>query len=82
MTMLDFPFFLMSNEIILFQILYKYLEYIFFSLIKVRIIKFIQCEPYSINGPKFLEISNFETFYVAIGHLIFVTFIHFVYIST
>ncbi len=40
---------------------------------KVRIIKFIQCAPCSINGPKFLEISIFEILYIAIGHLVLVT---------
>jgi hypothetical protein len=70
----------MSNEIILFQILYMPLEYLFFSLMKVRIVKFIQCGPYSINGPKFLEISFLKTFYIVIEHLIFVTLIHFMYI--
>jgi hypothetical protein len=43
---------------------------------KVRIVKFIQCEPCSINGPNFLEISFFEAFYITIKHLVFVTFIH------
>jgi len=70
----------MSNEIILFQILYKHLEYLFFSFIKLRIVKFIQCGPLSINGPKFLEISLFEKNYITIGHLVFVTFIHLMYI--
>jgi hypothetical protein len=37
------PFFFMSNEINLFQILYGHLKYLFFSLINVRIVKFIQC---------------------------------------
>jgi hypothetical protein len=72
----------MSNEIILFQILYRHLKYILFSLMKVRTIKFIQCGPCSINGPKLIEISFFETFYIAIGHLVFVTLIYFMYIST
>jgi len=49
---------------------------------KVRIIKFIQCGPHFINDLKFLKISLFETFYVAIWHLVFVTFMHFMYIST
>jgi hypothetical protein len=49
---------------------------------KVKIIKFIQCGPCSINGPKFQEISIFETFYIVIRHLFFVTFIHFMYINT
>lgn len=35
------------------QILYKYLEYLFFSLTKVRIIKIIKCESCFINGPQF-----------------------------
>jgi hypothetical protein len=42
------PFFLMSNEIILFQILCRHLKYLFFSFIKLRIIKLIQCGPCSI----------------------------------
>ncbi len=46
------PYFLMLNEIILFQILCRPLKYLFFSLIKVKIIKFIQCGPHFINGPK------------------------------
>jgi hypothetical protein len=61
-------FFLMSNEIILFQILYSHLKYLLFSLMKVKIVKFIQCGPCSINGQKFLEIWFFGTFYIAIGH--------------
>jgi hypothetical protein len=72
----------MSNEIILFKILYKHLEYLFFSLIKIGIIQFIQYGPCFINDPKFLEISLLEFFYIAIGHLVFITFIHYVYIST
>jgi hypothetical protein len=63
------PFFIMSNEIIFFQILCRLLKYLFFSLMKVRLIKFIKCEPCSINDPKFIEIWFFETFYIAIGHL-------------
>jgi hypothetical protein len=35
------PFFLMSNEIILFQILHMHLKHLLFSLMKVRIVKFI-----------------------------------------
>jgi hypothetical protein len=54
------------NEIILFQILYKHLKYLLFSL--VRIVKFIQCGSCSINGPKFPQISLFKTFYILIGH--------------
>jgi hypothetical protein len=49
---------------------------------KARIIKFIPCGPCFINDPKFLKISLFETFYIAIGHLVVVTLIHFMYIST
>jgi hypothetical protein len=74
-------FFFMSNEIILFQILYRPLKYLLFSLMKVRIIKFIQCGPYSINGPNFLEIWLLS-FYIMIKHLVLVTFIHFIHIST
>jgi hypothetical protein len=46
-------FFIMSNEIILFQFLYRKLKYLFFSFMKVKIVKVIQCGPCSINGPKF-----------------------------
>jgi hypothetical protein len=45
-------FFFMSSEIILFQILYKFLKYLLFSLMKVRIIKFIQC------GPCFIQMAE------------------------
>jgi hypothetical protein len=72
----------MSNEVILFEILYKPLNYLFFSLMKMKIIRFIQCGPCSINGPKFLEIFFFEIFYITIGHLVLVTFIHFIHINT
>ncbi len=82
MTYFRFPLFSMSNETILFQILYMPLEYLFFSIMKVRIVKFIQCRPCFINGPKFSKISLFKFFYIAIGHLVFVTLIHFMYIST
>jgi hypothetical protein len=33
-------------------------------------------------GSKFPKKSFFETFYIAIGHLVFGTFIHLMYIST
>jgi hypothetical protein len=49
---------------------------------KIKIIKFIQCGPCFINGLKFQEISFFETFYIVIRHLVFVTLIYFLYIST
>jgi hypothetical protein len=49
----NLPFIFMSNEIILFQILYRHLEYLLFSLMKIRIVKFIQCGSCSINGPNF-----------------------------
>jgi hypothetical protein len=42
----------------------------------VKIIKFIQCGPCSINGPKFPKNSFFEILYIAIGHLVLVTFEH------
>jgi hypothetical protein len=51
-TISDSPFFLISNEIILFQILYQHLEYLFFSLVKVKIIKCIQCGPCFYQWPK------------------------------
>jgi hypothetical protein len=66
----------------LFQILCKLLKYLLFSLMKMKIIKFIQCGPCSINGPKFLKIWHFEIFYIAIRQLVLVTFIHFIHIST
>jgi hypothetical protein len=50
---LHFTFFFMSNEIILFQISYRPLKYLLFSLMKVKIVKSIQCGPCFINGPKF-----------------------------
>jgi len=71
----------MSNDIILFQFLYRHLEYLLFSLMKVKILKFIQHRPHSIKGPKFSKFSFFEKNYIIIGHLVFVTFIHFIYIS-
>jgi len=48
---------------------------------KIKIVKFIQCDPCSIKGLKLLELSLFETFYITIGHLLFVTFIDFIYIT-
>jgi hypothetical protein len=79
---LHFTFFFMSNEIILFQILHRPLKYLLFWIMKVKIINFIQCEPCSINCPKFLKIWFFETFNIAIEHLVLVTFIYFIHIST
>jgi hypothetical protein len=75
-------FFFMSNAIILFLILYRFLEYLLFSLMKMRIVKFIQCGPCFINGPKFLKIWLFEKNYIIIGDLVIVIFIHFIHIST
>jgi hypothetical protein len=69
------PFFFMSNKIILFQILCRLLKYLLFSLMKVRIIKFIQCGPCSINGPKFPKNWLLKTFHITIRHLVLVTFI-------
>jgi hypothetical protein len=63
----------------LFQILYRFLKYLFFSFMKVRIVKFIQWGPCSINSPKFPKIWFFETFYITIRHLVLVTFIHFIH---
>jgi len=59
-----------------------YLEYLLFSLMKIKIIKFIQCEPCSINEYQFLKFSFFETLYIVIGHLILVTFKCFIHINT
>jgi len=64
----------MSNETNL-QLLYMHVEYLIFSLTKIKIIKFIQRGPCSINGPKFPKSSLFETLYIAIGHLILVTLV-------
>jgi hypothetical protein len=64
----------MSNEINL-QLLYRHVEYLFFSLKKIKTVKFIQYGPCSINGPKFSKNSLLETLYVAIGHLILVTLV-------
>jgi hypothetical protein len=72
----------MSNEINLVQILYGHLKYLLFSLMNVRIIKFIQSEPCSINGPKFSEILFFEILYITIRHLVFVTLEHFKYVNS
>jgi hypothetical protein len=71
----------MSNEIILFQILYRPLKYLIFSLMKMRIINFILCRPCFINGPKFSNFWFFESFYITIGQLVIVTFIHFIHIA-
>jgi hypothetical protein len=61
MTCFKFPFFfLMLNEIILFQILYTHLEYLFFSFMKVRIVKFIQLAMFYIKHHTiYFLISNF-----------------------
>jgi hypothetical protein len=48
----------------------------------VRIIKFIQSEPCSINGSKFPKISFFEILYITIRHLVFVALEHFIYVSS
>jgi len=64
---LHFTLFFMSNEIILFKFLCRPLKYLLYSLMKVIIVKFIQCGPCSINGPKFPEIWLFESFYIVIG---------------
>jgi hypothetical protein len=62
----------MSNEINLFQVLCRPLEYLLFSLMKLK----NRVHPYGpcfTNGPKFLEFSLFETLYIAIRHLVIVT---------
>ncbi len=56
----------MSNEIKFPQILYEHLKYLFFSLMNVKIVKFLLCGPYSINGPKFPNLFFFEILYIAI----------------
>jgi len=78
---LHFTHFFMSNEIILFQILCRHLKYLLISLRKVKLAKFIQCGPCSINGPKSQEIWFFETFYNAIRHFFFVTFRPFIHVN-
>jgi hypothetical protein len=72
----------MLNEINLLQILYIHLEYLFFSLMKVKMVKFIQGGPCSINGPKLFETSFFETLYIEIRQLVLVTLEHFTYINS
>ncbi len=60
----------MSNEIILFQILYRHVEYILFSFMKVRMLKFIQCGDVlsmAQNSQRF----HFLKFFTL--HLVFVT---------
>jgi hypothetical protein len=44
---------------------------------KVKIIKFIQCGPCFINGPKFPRISLLKTLYIAIGGTLKAKVIHF-----
>jgi hypothetical protein len=56
----------MSSEINLLQILYRHREYLLFSIMKIKIVKIIQCGPCAINGLKFLEIVFFETLYITI----------------
>jgi len=51
----SFFFFLMSNEIILFQILYKHLKYLFLSLMKLRIVKFILDVCHVVATPLWVE---------------------------
>jgi len=71
----------MSNEINFLQILYGHLKYLSFSLMNVKIVDFIHCEPCFINGSKFSKISAFEILYIAIGHLVLIKLAHFIYIS-
>jgi hypothetical protein len=60
---------------------FKFL-FLFFSFMKVRIIKSIQCELCPINDPQILKIFIFWNLYIVIGHLVFVTFECFMHIST
>jgi hypothetical protein len=69
-------------EINLLQILYKHLEYILFSLMKIKIIKFIHCRPCFINGPKFSKFSFFITLHIIIRHLVLVTLERFIYTNS
>jgi hypothetical protein len=64
MTCFKFPFFfLMLNEIILFQFLYRHLEYIFVSFMKVKIVKFIQLAMFYIKyDPIYFFNFNFWIF--------------------
>jgi hypothetical protein len=62
--------------------IYKHLKYLFFSFMRVKIMKIIQCGPCSINGSKLSKNSLFESCYIVIKHLVFVTIIHIIYIST
>jgi len=47
----------------------------------VKIVKFIQCGPCSINDPKFPKISLFEILYIAIRHIFLITLENVIYIS-
>jgi hypothetical protein len=71
----------MSNEIIMFQLLYRHLEYLFFSLMKVKIINLSNVGhvlSMAQNSHKLFFFFN----YIAIRHLVFVTLIDFTYINT
>jgi len=72
----------MCKNFLTFVIPYKRLSAQANRDLKVKIVIFIQCGPCFINGPKFPKISLVENFYIAKGHLVFVTFIHFMYISS
>jgi hypothetical protein len=67
MTCFTFHPFFMSNEIISFQTLYRHLKYLLFSLMKVRIIKFIQCGACFTNGPKFPKFDFLKLFTLQLG---------------
>jgi hypothetical protein len=70
----------MLSEIILFQILYRHLISILLTY-ESKNNEIYPLWPCFINRPKFLKISLFETFSIAIGHLVFVTLVHFMYIN-
>ncbi len=72
----------MLNGINLLQTLYKHLKYLLFSLMKVKMVKFIQGGPCFISGPKFLETSFFEILYIKIRQLVLATLEHFTYINS
>jgi len=76
MTCLKFLFyFFMSNEILLFQIIYIYIT------CESKNSKIYPMQVMFYQWPKLPINFIFEFFYIAIEHLVFVTFTHFMYIS-
>jgi hypothetical protein len=82
MTCIRFYFIFHVNEIILFQILYKHQEFLFFFTYESTNNKMYPTWAMLYQWPEIPKKSFFEFVNIAIRHLIFaVTFIHFIYIS-